>query len=173
VINLSIGIRDRLFESAMSPLARLLDWLAWKYQVLFVVSAGNHAQSIVLDVPRNQVATLSPQDLQATVVKAVAADARHRRLLSPAEAVNALTIGAVHSDASTGQGVARGIQPYCDDDLPSVVNAQGMGYRRAIKPEILLPGGRTVLLESLQQGANATLDVYTQSRQPGQCVAAP
>jgi hypothetical protein len=173
VINISIGIRDRLFESAISPLARLLDWLAWKYQVLFVVSAGNHAQSIVLDVPRNQVATMSPQELQATVIKAVAADARHRRLLSPAEAVNALTVGAVHSDASTGQGVVRAIQPYCDDDLPSIINAQGMGYRRAIKPEILVPGGRTVLLESLQQVANATLNVYTQSRQPGQCVAAP
>jgi hypothetical protein len=173
VINLSIGIRDRLFESAMSPLARLLDWLAWKYQVLFVVSAGNHAQPIVCDVPRNQVAALLPQDLQAHVIRAVATDARHRRLLSPAEAVNALTVGAVHSDASTGQGVARAIQPYCDDDLPSIINAQGMGYRRAIKPEILLPGGRTVLLESLQQGPNATFDVSTQSRQPGQCVAAP
>lgn len=28
VINLSIGIRDRLFEGSQSPLARLLDWLA-------------------------------------------------------------------------------------------------------------------------------------------------
>jgi hypothetical protein len=48
-----------------------------------------------------------------------------------------------------------------------------MGYRRAIKPEILLPGGRTVLLESLLQSPNAVFDVYTQSRQPGQRVAAP
>ena len=43
VINLSIGIRDRPFEQTLSPLARLLDWLAWRYSVLFVVSAGNHA----------------------------------------------------------------------------------------------------------------------------------
>jgi len=173
VINLSIGIRDRLFEKTMSPLARLLDWLAWKYQVLFVVSAGNHAQPIVCDMPRNQVAALSPQDLQAHVIRAVATDARHRRLLSPAESVNALTIGAVHSDASTGQAIARAIQPYCDADLPSITNAQGMGYRRAIKPEIFVPGGRTVLLERPHQGTNAIFDVYTQSRQPGQCVAAP
>ena len=173
VINLSIGIRDRLFESTMSPLARLLDWLSWKYQVLFVISAGNHTQPIVCDVPRDQVGAMSPQDLQTQVIKAVATDTRHRRLLSPAEAVNALTVGAIHSDASTGQAAPRAIQPYCDDNLPSIINAQGMGYRRAIKPEILLPGGRTVLFESLQQGANATFDVYTQSRQPGQCVAAP
>jgi hypothetical protein len=173
VINLSIGIRDRLFESTMSPLARLLDWLSWKYQVLFVVSAGNHTQSISCDVQRDQVNTLSPQELQAQVLRAVAADARHRRLLSPAEAVNALTVGAIHSDASTGQAVSRAIQPYCDDGLPSIVNAQGMGYRRTIKPEILLSGGRTVLLESLQQSPNAVFDVYIQSRQPGQRVAAP
>lgn len=173
VINLSIGIRDRLFEGTMSPLARLLDWLSWKYQVLFVVSAGNHAQPIICDAPRTQVNTLSPQDLQSQVIRAVATDVRHRRLLSPAEAVNALTVGAIHSDASTGQAVPRAIPPYCDDDLPSIVNAQGMGYRRAIKPEILLPGGRTVLLESLQQSPNATFDIYTQSRQPGQRLAAP
>ena len=173
VINLSIGIRDRLFENTMSPLARLLDWLSWKYQVLFVVSAGNHAQPISCEVQRTQVNTLSPQDLQAQVIRSVATDARHRRLLSPAEAVNALTVGAIHSDASNGQAVQRAIQPYCDDDLPSIVNAQGMGYRRAIKPEILLPGGRTVLLESIQQSQNATFDIYTQSRQPGQRVAAP
>ena len=30
VINISIGIRDRLFDGSMSPLARLLDWLAWR-----------------------------------------------------------------------------------------------------------------------------------------------
>lgn len=173
VVNLSIGIRDRLFESAMSPLARLLDWLAWKYQVLFVVSAGNHPRPVECDVPRNQVAALSPKDLQAHVIKAVAMDARNRRLLSPAEAVNVLTVGAVHSDASTGQAVARAIQPYYDDQLPSIINAQGMGYRRAIKPEIFVPGGKVVLLESLLQGRNASFDVYTQSRQPGQCVAAP
>ncbi len=173
VINLSIGIRDRLFESAMSPLARLLDWLAWKYQVLFVISAGNHAQQIVCNVPLSQISTLSPQDLQAHVIRAIASDTRHRRLLSPAEAVNALTVGAIHSDASNGQRIPRSVEPYCDDALPSIINAQGMGYRRAIKPEILLPGGRTVLLESLQQGPTATFDVYTLTMEPGQCVAAP
>ena len=33
IINLSIGIRDRPFDQALSPLARLLDWLAWRYKV--------------------------------------------------------------------------------------------------------------------------------------------
>jgi hypothetical protein len=173
VINLSIGISDRLFENTLSPLARLLDWLAWKYQVLFIVSAGNHAHPILLNVPRDEVLAMSPKDLQASVIKAVAMDARHRRLLSPAEAVNVITVGAVHSDASRGVNVPRSIQPFCDEGLPSIINAQGMGYRRTIKPEILAPGGRIVLLESLQPGPDARFDVYSQTRQPGQCVAAP
>jgi hypothetical protein len=173
IINLSIGIPDRMFENAMSPLARLLDWLSWKYQVLFIVSAGNHPRQIACNVQRSQVGSLSSKDMQTQVIRAVAADARHRRLLSPAEAANVLTIGAIHSDASNGQTVQRAIQAYCDSNLPSVINAQGMGYRRAIKPEIFLPGGRTVLLESFHQSPNAIFDVYTRSGQPGQRVAAP
>jgi len=173
VVNLSIGIRDRLFEGAMSPLARLLDWLAWKYQILFIVSAGNHVRSIELDLPRGQISTLTPNDIQTHVVKAVASDARHRRLLSPAEALNVVTVGAIHHDASSVVTIPRAVQPYVDDGLPSVINAQGMGYRRSIKPEVLLSGGRVMLLESLQQGPNITFDIYNQSRPPGQSVAAP
>jgi hypothetical protein len=173
VVNLSIGLRDRLFDRAMSPLGRLLDWLAWKYQVLFIVSAGNHVHRIGCNLARNDAAKLTARDLQPHIIRAVAADARHRRLLSPAEAVNALTIGAVHQDASSSSRIPRAIHPFADYGLPSPINAQGMGYRRAIKPEILLPGGRVVLLENLEPDANAQFDVCTQSRKPGQCVAAP
>lgn len=173
VINLSIGIRDRLFDGAMSPLARLLDWLAWKYRVLFVVSAGNHPHNIALTATSAQFRAMSAADLQAEVLRAVAADARNRRLLSPAEAVNVLTVGAVHEDASTGAAPPNTIQPFVGNGLPSVINAQGMGYRRAIKPDILLPGGRVVLRQAMAQSPKATLEVMGQARPPGQRVAAP
>lgn len=174
VVNLSIGIRDRLFDGALSPLAKLLDWLAWKYRVLFVVSAGNHAHDIELAIPRAQAGALSPQDLQDAIIRAIAGDARNRRLLSPAEAVNALTIGAVHDDASAGPLPPNTRLPFLGRDLPSVINAQGMGYRRAIKPEGLLPGGRVVLRESLQPTQNVCLKVVVEyARPPGQRVAAP
>ena len=173
VVNLSIGIIDRPFDGAMSPLARLLDWLAWKYNVLFVVSAGNHPQKIEFSVPRAKTAGMLPEDMQANVIRSIAADARHRRLLSPAEAVNALTIGAIHHDSSPPTPVHRAVQPLVDQGLPSIINAQGMGYRRSIKPDILLPGGRVILLESLQATTNATFEVYTQSNSPGQRVAFP
>ena len=83
VVNLSIGIGDRPFAQAMSPLARLLDWLAWRYRVLFVVSAGNHAQPVRLEVSTADLDVMDDAAVQREVLQAVAADARHRRLLSP------------------------------------------------------------------------------------------
>ncbi len=57
IFNLSIGDRHRLFVHRMSPMARLLDWLAWKYDVLFIVSAGNaHLDDFALD----EIAITSP-----------------------------------------------------------------------------------------------------------------
>jgi hypothetical protein len=172
VINLSVGIRDRFFEGALSPLARLLDWLAWRYQVLFVVSAGNHAHAVALaeDAVSN-FADLDLIDLQGHVVRAVAADARHRRLLSPAEATNVLTVGALDADASNGVPPPRWRRPYTDARLPSPLNAQGMGWRRAIKPDILAPGGRVVVQEI--PTAPSTLQLYDRTLGPGQLTAAP
>jgi hypothetical protein len=173
IINFSIGIRDRLFDGSLSPLARLLDWLAWKYQVLFVVSAGNHSHRIELGVARGALSTLAPADLQNLLVRALASDARHRSLLSPAEGINVLTVGALQEDASTGVPPPYWIHPYADNGLPSPINAQGMGYRRAIKPEILAPGGRVLVQEQLSSTTQAALDIYDRALPPGQAVAAP
>lgn len=171
VINLSIGIRDRPFEQAMSPLGRLLDWLAWRYKVLFVVSAGNHAEPIRLSVSSDDLDTMADADIERAVLQAVAADTRHRRLLSPAESLNALTVGATHADASLGQPPGW-IDPI-ESGLPSPVNAQGMGFRRTVKPDVLAPGGRLALQKSLVDSANAELEPYTLAGVPGQRVAAP
>lgn len=173
VINLSIGIRDRLFDGALSPLARLLDWLAWRYRVLFIVSVGNHAHPIELAVDDSALAGLTPVEMQEEVIRFVAADSRHRRLLSPAEAVNALTVGAVHADHSVGATPPLSIDPYVERGLPSPANAQGMGFRRAIKPEVLSFGGRVVLTKQLLPNAHATFDIYQGTLPPGQKVAAP
>lgn len=173
VINLSIGIRDRLFYGALSPLARLIDWLAWKYKVLFIVSAGNHTQPFVFDIARDQFSNLSSDEIQKLFIRAIASDTRNRRLLSPAEAVNVLTIGALHEDNSGSLSIPRSIIPFTDQSLPSPINAQGMGYRRAIKPEILAPGGKIVLLESLEPSPNASFNIYSGTLAPGQKVAAP
>ena len=175
VINLSIGIRDRPFYNSLSPLARILDWLAWRYSVLFLVSAGNHDDPVTIPVARDDVMNLGIEELQAHVVRAVAADARNRRLLSPAEALNVTTIGAIHSDACGDTDASPAIDPY-RDGLPSVINGQGMGFRRSIKPEIFMAGGRVTLEATMSQEPpeDATrLEVQSYALPPGQAVATP
>lgn len=172
VINLSVGDSARLLDREMSAWARLLDWLAWKYNVLFIVSAGNHGKDIVLDVPRADFQRLTDEERKRAVICALASDTRNRRLLSPAETVNGLTVGALHADASTLPSYHQLIDPYACTDLPSPVNAHGPGYRRAVKPDILLPGGRQFFHEK-PVSPTATLVAATSPNPPGQRVAAP
>ena len=172
-INLSIGDPARPLMREMSSWARLIDWLSWKYQILFIVSAGNHRQDIELAIPRASLGALAEVQRGQAVIKAVAADTRNRRLLSPAETLNGLTVGALHQDAAPVVGGYL-IDPYVETDRPNVVSAHGPGYRRAIKPDVLLPGGRQFLAEKLGNvHRNATLTVADHETPPGQRVAVP
>jgi hypothetical protein len=174
VINLSVGDPNQPFDRAASPWAKLLDWLSWKYNVLFVVSAGNHAADIVLDLPRNQFSSLNPEQLQTQTISAIAREIRHRRLLSPAEAVNALTVGAQHSDRSGSPNPPHRVDPFQHQTLPSPVTALGNGFRGAVKPEILFSGGRQIFSEKLgTTHPNATLQAALHAAGPGHKVASP
>lgn len=174
IINFSIGDKTRMFIRDMSPLARLLDWLSFTYGVLFVVSAGNHTEDIVLATDRPDLASLSPNELQEEILRAITRDSRHRRLLSPAESINSLTVGAIHADHSTVT-YNHLIDPYPEMGLPSPINALGFGYRRSIKPDILMPGGRQPFKEKLgSTHSKATLCVvHATKAPPGQKVATP
>lgn len=48
IVNLSIGAEARALTRRISPVARLLDWLAQTYNLLFIVSAGNHTDPITI-----------------------------------------------------------------------------------------------------------------------------
>jgi hypothetical protein len=174
VINLSIGDRSKPFDRMMSAWARLLDWLSWKYNILFVVSAGNHANDIESDVPRERFSNLTPDEREKAVIKALALNTRHRRLLSPAETINGLTIGATHTDAAPPPQNINLIDPFTRMNIPSVYSAHGPGYLRSIKPDILLPGGKQFLREKLGNTHNNTvLETTFFVSPPGQRVAAP
>jgi hypothetical protein len=174
VINLSVCDRYRPYDRGMSSWARLLDWLSWKYNVLFVVSAGNHTNDIELNLPRTDLRNLTAENRERSVIEAIAADTRHRRLLSPAEALNSVTLAATHADASVSAANPNLVDPFAQRGLPSTTSAHGPGYQRTIKPDILLPGGRQLLTEKLGTAhANAILQTTFFNRSPGQHVAAP
>lgn len=92
VINLSVGDKARPFDGTfVSPWARLLDWLSFKYNVLFVVSAGNSGDDLALPVARESIGTLERADRATAAVRSLLQADMHRRILTPAESLNSLT----------------------------------------------------------------------------------
>lgn len=174
IINLSVCDRYRKFDQSISPWARLLDWLAWKYKVLFVVSAGNVAENIRLNVPKGAYKDLSAVQKEAKMLKAIEEDTKHRRLLSPAETVNGITVGSLHQDASSPQAMGDDINPFVNKGLPAIYNTHGLGYRLAVKPDILLPGGRQFVREKIGgDGGKEVLTPVNFALPPGNKVAFP
>jgi len=172
VINLSIGDPTRQFTQSMSPLARLLDWLSVKYNVLFIVSAGNHSEPISLDVSLEKFKKLKPNELKLKTIKALYREAWHRKLLSPAETINGITVGAVHSDEA--QVISQGDRiDLFGSPLPSPVSAFCSGYRRSIKPDILFYGGRQWYRPKPQSTTSVILEPVICHRAPGNKVAFP
>ena len=133
VINLSVGNLDYQFVREMSTWAKLLDWLSWKYKVLFVVSAGNYYGEV--DISEEGV------EPHKQFIQSIENNQIERKLLSPAESINSLTVGAMHSDFSPNGQVGLS-NPYENYDLPAEYSRNGPGYKQQIKPDILVSGGK-------------------------------
>lgn len=171
VVNLSIGVQNRPYDAILSPLARLLDWLSWKYRVLFLVSAGNHTGSVPLSSRWSDLEAVDADSIRRTVIKSIATDTRNRRLLSPAEAMNVITIGGTHEDSDLTEAPPGWINPV-REGFPSPFNAHGPGYRRSVKPELLAPGGRALLRPPVLS-SRQTLEFSDAPNLPGHLVAYP
>lgn len=150
IVNLSLGDINRPFTGQMSAWARLLDYLSWKYDFLFIVSAGNIASPIALKKHSTPMSfkALALKDKRHSFIKAMESDISTRTIFSPAEAVNVLTVGASHSDGSKKIPNAFLVDPFESDNFPSIISGLGLGYRRAIKPDILHCGGRAMVTYS-------------------------
>jgi hypothetical protein len=141
IVNLSIGDAAMVFIRRMSPQARLVDWFSHQHNVLIVVSAGNHSGADTsVEVPH--ALTGEVVDFHAEVLRQLRATERRRRLMAPAEAINAITVGAAHSDAGATRILPDHLTDPLPEGMPATYSSMGFGYRRAVKPEILLPGGR-------------------------------
>jgi hypothetical protein len=143
IVNLSVGDPATPFDTLLSAWARIIDWLSYHYGVLIVVSAGNHPHLPLASGDSKSVTILTGNDRRQAILQAQAADPLGRRLLAPSEAINAITVGAIHADG-TGAAAPTGYVVDPTDGLVSVspVSALGTGYRRSIKPEVAAPGGR-------------------------------
>ncbi|BAM03895.1 S8 family peptidase [Phycisphaera mikurensis] len=175
IVNVSLGNAHQRFLRELSPLARLIDFLAWEHNLLFLVSAGNVDDDVQIDLTQIEFDRLTPEDRRAAVLGGLQADRGSRRLLSPAEAVNALTVGSLHADGADEPARPGGIA-YRDlldgRPLPSPINPIGAGWKRSVKPEILLPGGRQYYGTRMNTGG-VSFRINHAPQLPGQLVAAP
>lgn len=175
VVNLSLGDTRRPYAGMVSPLARLLDYLSHRYGILFLVSAGNVGADLAIAAYQtwDELEQASPEARERAVLSAVNAAKRDRTILSPAESLNALTVGARHHDSVAQRvGGQNAIDPFQDSFLSNVSSGLGLGHRRMIKPEIYLPGGREYV-RLKRSGNGLVVSVGAPQRLYGLKAAAP
>ena len=146
VINLSLGNYGQHYLHEMSPWAKLLDWLSFKYKVLFIVSSGNYFEDIKIEDPASNAMNpnfrqLSFDEEKKSIIKAIDKNQRNHRLLSPAESVNALTVGALQSDSFSKLNDTQSFDSITNKTLPAPYSRIGPGYLGSIKPDIFTQGG--------------------------------
>ena len=175
-INLSVCDPRQLFDRNMSPWARMLDWLSQHYNVLFIVSAGNHLDDINLEASREDFLPMNGKEKEKIILKAINDNRWSRRLMSPAESVNAVTIKALHHDHSQAGEMADIIDPFETEGMFSPVNPITLGKANGIKPELMASGGRVTYRNvSLYDSEPMRLSVVNTPKPfgPGHKVAVP
>ena len=173
VINVSLGDKDRMFLRRLSPWARLIDWLSFRHRVLFVVSAGNCLETVALAITETELAASNPERIRALVLDAIYSDRRNRRLLAPAESINAITVGAARGEGAAIP-IAQQIESVVLSGLSATYSAMGGGYRNILKPDVLAPGGRQVFRKSPRGPSDSSVSLEAVDGQgpPGLLVAA-
>lgn len=171
VVSLSVGDPGAPFDGVMSAWARTLDWLSSLYGVVVVISAGNHVRLPVVGGAAS-VSALTGPDRAEAVNRAVAEAFPRRSLLAPADAINAVTVGALSRDAAGNvpPGPYR-FDPAADSQIVNPVSALGSGHRRSIKPDLVAPGGRTYYRTPLE-GGDVLVPAASAALGPGIKVAA-
>jgi hypothetical protein len=107
------------------------------------------------------------------VIRHLFRETKQRRILCPAESINGLTVGSLNQDGD--EAVSRESRAQViptRTDLPAAYSAQGRGFRRSVKPDVLMPGGRRLFQQKLPMAGQPWIGIRGQ-RQLGQLVAVP
>lgn len=177
IVNLSLGNRYRPFHGQLSPWARLLDRLAHRFGLLFVVSAGNTTSDFGVPsyATRIEYEDADGDHRATSMITALHTVIGERRLFSPAETVNGVTVGACNSDAvpPAERALARAfIDPYPNHETANPSSSLGPGFARSVKPDILMPGAREHM-HVVRNHAHIEVRPGPASRGAGLKVAAP
>jgi len=178
IVNVSLGNRRQPFHGKLSAWARLLDRFAYQYGILFVVSAGNVVDKFAVTSFANSV-TFEDADGESRsvgVLEAVNSLLGQRRIIAPAESVNAITVGGCNEDAVPQplRLTARtSVDPYPGLRIANASSALGPGYGTAVKPDFLMPGSRERLRVVVSNGRSIEVAPAPPTHAAGLKVAAP
>ncbi|ARO88915.1 hypothetical protein EBAPG3_014690 [Nitrosospira lacus] len=177
IVNISLGNSRKPFQGRMSAWARLIDRLSYRFGILFVISAGNHTAPFAIPGFANFGQFERSEDAQRAreAMFAVGRLVAERRLLSPSESVNSVTVGAVNVDAVSpaDRRLARvNVDPFPNLTTPNPSSALGPGFANSVKPDILMPGAKEYV-SFVASGATLSVRPSGPARAHGLKVAAP
>lgn len=177
IVNLSLGNTRKPFHGQMSVWARLIDRLSYRFGILFVISAGNHPARF--DVPGfanfSQFEGSTEAQRAHGAMSALGQLVTERRLLSPSESVNGVTVGGANLDAvsQTDRRPAYGnIDPFPNLTTSNPSSALGPGFANSVKPDILMPGAKEHI-RFVTSGTTLSVKPSGPARAHGLKVAAP
>lgn len=177
IINLSLGNTRKPFQGQMSAWARLIDRLSYRLGILFVISAGNHPAQF--DVPGftkfSQFECSTEAQRAYGTMSALRKLVTERRLLSPSESVNGVTVGGANVDAvpQADRRPAYGsIDPFPNLTTSNPSSALGPGFAKSVKPDILMPGAKEHM-RFVTTGTTLSFKPSGPARAHGLKVAAP
>lgn len=172
IINHSVCDQEAPFARRASPWAKLLDYLSHEYQLLFVVSAGNSNSLFEIDTygDCDEFEKADAVQRQLVLLRALERSKGTRLILSPAESINAITVGAIHEDSSVGHPAGY-VDPFYPVGVTNISSRVGLGINRAIKPDIVEAGGRQMAMSEMTTG---TVSVWAHEHgDVGQLTAIP
>ena len=173
IINLSVGDYYRQFNKNISAWAKLIDYFSYKYNLLFCISTGNYSEPIDLNCTLEEWNNLSEELRIEKILNLIRNTEKDRKLLAPAESINAITVGAINDDFSNFSEDNNGLELIKNNIFPSIISRMGLGFRNSIKPDICVEGGRQLyekpFIES-KKLENLKIKNFP-TRAPGLCVA--
>lgn len=176
IVNLSLGNSRNPFHGKVSAWARLIDFLSYKYGILFIVSAGNH--TVPFEIPSfqnfTQYEAASADERAHATIHATGQLIAQRRLLSPSESINCITVGAANIDAVTpaARSSTINVDPFPNITITNPSSALGPGFAKSVKPDILMPGAKEHV-NFVASGNTLTIRPSTPSPAHGLKVASP
>ena len=177
VVNFSVGIPNLRFAGRISALARLIDWWAYNYGVLFVISAGNIQEDLVIQgLSWTGFDDASMDQKRGYVSRALRDMAFDRAIFAPAESLNGLTVGALSEDLSLNNEVPEDssiIRLERDGERsPQLTSALGLGPFRSIKPDFIMTGGAQEF-RAIPTACGVGVRVLRDGQRTGLVVASP